>query len=194
MQVRLLSSLFFKRQWLAPIDALLSGARSSSLARKLIRRFLIEIGPLTASPNLGVSTGYAHDALYYVTAVVDEVGAAVVERYTYSPYGEPTILDANFSEDDNNQSDIDNEYLFTGRRRDPRTGLQINRWRYYHVPIGRWVNRDPIEYAAEDSNLYMYCKSNPALFSDPSGESPIAWLWWFFNCGDKAIAASNCKK
>lgn len=56
------------------------------------------------------------------------------------------------------------------------------------------MNRDPIEYAAEDSNLYMYCKSNPALFSDPSGESPIAWLWWFFNCGDKAIAASNCKK
>ena len=31
-------------------------------ARKLIRRFLVEIGPLAASPNLGVSTGYACEA------------------------------------------------------------------------------------------------------------------------------------
>ena len=36
---------------------------SSSLARELIRRFLVEIGPLAASPYLGVSTGYACEAV-----------------------------------------------------------------------------------------------------------------------------------
>ena len=38
------------------------GESLNSPARKLIRRFLVEIGPLTASPNLGVSTRYACEA------------------------------------------------------------------------------------------------------------------------------------
>ena len=37
-------------------------ADTSSPARKLIRRFLVEIGTLAASPYLGVSTGYACEA------------------------------------------------------------------------------------------------------------------------------------
>ena len=86
---------------------------------------------------------YLQDANFNVTAVVDDQGT-VVERYAYTPYGEVTILESNFTADPDNKSDIANEYLYTGRRLDPETGLQINRYRYYHSGLGRWVNRDPI--------------------------------------------------
>jgi len=66
-------------------------------------------------------------------------------------------------------SAIDNELLYTGRRRDPETGLQLNRNRFYHSQLGRWVNRDPIGYDAGDMNLYEYVGSRPTFFQDPEG-------------------------
>ena len=38
---------------------------------------------------------YLQDANFNVTAVTDDTGS-VVERYSYSPYGEVTVLDAEF--------------------------------------------------------------------------------------------------
>jgi len=111
---------------------------------------------------------YLHDANYNVTAVMDDAGA-VVERYSYTPYGEATVLDPNFSVDSDGVSDIGNEYLYTGRRRDPETGLQLNRNRFYHAPLGRWVNRDPIGYEGSEWNLYEYVGGMPTRFVDPSG-------------------------
>ena len=82
---------------------------------------------------------YLTDANYNVTAMLDATSSAspaVVERYNYTPYGVVTVLDASFADDADNKSDIDNEYLYTGRRRDPETGLQLNRNRFYHVVWG----------------------------------------------------------
>ena len=73
---------------------------------------------------------YLQDANFNVTAVTDNTGA-VKERYAYTPYGEVTVLDADFSADSDNKSDISNEHLYTGRRLDPETGLQLNRNRFY---------------------------------------------------------------
>ena len=39
---------------------------------------------------------YCHDANFNVTAVVNASGT-VLERYAYTPYGELTVLDANFA-------------------------------------------------------------------------------------------------
>ena len=69
---------------------------------------------------------YLQDANFNVTSVTDNTGA-VVERYAYTPYGEATVLDADFSVDADGISDISNELLYTGRRLDPETGLQLNR-------------------------------------------------------------------
>lgn len=41
---------------------------------------------------------------------------------------------------------------------------------YYHPQMGRFTNRDPIQYAANEMNLYNYVKNNPAIFTDPKGE------------------------
>jgi len=87
---------------------------------------------------------YAQDANSNVTAVLNDSGV-VLERYAYTPYGEATILDSAFA-NPSSTSAIGNEFLYTGRRRDPETGLQYNRNRFYHPQLGRWVNRDPIGY------------------------------------------------
>ena len=123
---------------------------------------------------------YLQDANYNVTAVTDDAGT-VKERYSYTPYGEVTILDADFSADADNKSDIGNEYLYTGRRVDPETGLQLNRNRFYHATMGRWVNRDPIEYEAGAYNLYEYVSGMPLIALDPEGL-----------CGSVCFAVLTC--
>jgi len=81
------------------------------------------------------------------------------------------------------------ELRFTGRRTDPETGLQLNRNRFYHQQLGRWVSRDPIGYEGGSNNLYGYV----AWGIDPSGlvivefwpnrsKSAVA-QWCFANSG-----------
>ncbi|WP_146586820.1 RHS repeat-associated core domain-containing protein [Posidoniimonas polymericola] len=69
----------------------------------------------------------------------------------------------------NSAGDIVNEHLYTGRRTDPETGLQLNRYRFYHQQLGRWVTRDPIGYDAGSNNLYEYVGGMPTYYVDPSG-------------------------
>lgn len=109
---------------------------------------------------------YLQDANFNVTAVTDDSGT-VLERYHYTPYGEVTFLEPDF--DAISASVIGNTHLFTGRERDPETGLQLNRERYYHAPLGRWTTQDPIGYAAGDANLYGYVGSSPTRWVDPTG-------------------------
>jgi RHS repeat-associated protein len=109
---------------------------------------------------------YLHDANFNVTVVL-EPDSDVAERYSYSPYGEVTVLDANFANPATSSS-IGNEILYTGRERDPSTGLQLNRERFFTTSLGRWVNRDPYVYGG-GLNLYEYVDSRPVFYLDPSG-------------------------
>jgi len=114
---------------------------------------------------------YLHDANFNVTAVANSSGV-VLERYSYSPYGEVTVLDANFSLDSSGGdglTDIGNTHFFTGRELDLETGLQLNRHRFYASLLGRWLTRDPIEYAGSELNLYVYVSSRPTNATDPGG-------------------------
>jgi len=143
---------------------------------------------------------YLQDANFNVTTITDDAGA-VEERYSYTPYGEVTILNANFSEDDPGNcgtSDIDNEYLYTGRKRDPGTWLQLNRNRFYSSHLGRWVNRDPIGYRG-GFNLYRYVGGRPTYYLDPSGLQPHPGLVGGGNYGPvqppspPAVTAKYCR-
>ena len=69
---------------------------------------------------------------------------------------------------------ISNELLYTGRIRDPETGLQLNRNRFYASHLGRWVNRDPIGYLGGDNNLYGYVAGRPTYYEDPQGTQVLA--------------------
>jgi RHS repeat-associated protein len=66
-----------------------------------------------------------------------------------------------------------NARRFTGREVDAATGLQLNRWRFYHQQLGRWVSRDPIGYLGSEWNLYEYVENRPLTELDPTGEG----LW-----------------
>jgi RHS repeat-associated protein len=139
---------------------------------------------------------YLQDANYNVTAVIDETGT-VLERYHYTPYGEVTTLNPDFTVfSTSGYSAIGNNHLFTGRERDGVTGLQLNRWRYYHAPLGRWLTRDPIEYEG-GPNLYQYANGNSILHVDPEGLlSGIAKCYADYNACARAAddAFDACSK
>ena len=73
----------------------------------------------------------------------------------------------------NRTSDVNNPYLFTGRRYDSETGLYYYRTRYYAHDIGRFLQADPIGYG-DGMNIYTYCGNNPLGFLDPSGFASVA--------------------
>jgi RHS repeat-associated protein len=114
---------------------------------------------------------YIFDPTYNVTSVVTNAGT-VVERYHYSPYGTLTILDPDFSNDADGQSDILNAVMYAGRYLDVETGLYQYRNRYYHVQLGRFTTRDPIAYEPNGLNLYEYASSMPLTRLDPFGLDP----------------------
>jgi RHS repeat-associated protein len=94
-----------------------------------------------------------------VVGLTDSV-ANVVERYSYDVFGQP-----------NRGSDMNNPYMFTGRRYDPETALYYYRARYYDYYTGRFLQPDPIGYTA-GVNLYSYCSNNPVGLADPTGLIP----------------------
>ncbi len=116
---------------------------------------------------------YLSDANMNVTALFDSATRTVVERYVYDPYGKVTVYNANWSATQD-PSEIDNAYLYTGRRLDAETGLYFYRARYYHPGLGAFVARDPLG-MVDGANLYNYVLSNPLLFVDPLGLEVKGW-------------------
>jgi RHS repeat-associated protein len=107
---------------------------------------------------------------YSITAVTTSAGA-IAERYAYSAYGEPTILDGSGST--LSSSSINNRYTYTGREWDATVGLYHFRARWMSPKTGRFITRDPIGYAGSDFGLYEYVKSRSLVNYDPSGLIPI---------------------
>jgi RHS repeat-associated protein len=66
-------------------------------------------------------------------------------------------------------------YLHQGGRYDGETGLYDFRNRFYDPEKGRWLNLDPLGFAAGDSNLYRYEGGGPTNATDPSGLEEYPW-------------------
>ena len=106
------------------------------------------------------------DALFNVVALTDDDGA-VLERLAYQPYGQSEELDPDFTS--YSGTNYQWEYRFTGRELDLESGLQLNRNRYLHMQLGRWMTRDPIRYVGSQWNLYEYVQGHALTERDPSG-------------------------
>ena len=126
---------------------------------------------------------YYKDALGSIRLLTNTSGA-VVESYTYDPYGKPRVMtsagnDGNWLTEDvtplYNASAIGNRFMFTGREWESDTGLYYYRFRDYSPTLGRFLQPDPIGYA-DSMNLYQYCGNNPVNWSDPLGLS-TARIW-----------------
>jgi len=96
---------------------------------------------------------YTNDANMNVTTLVDASDGAVVERYSYDPYGKATVRngvrdavgnDTSASEwSERTSNTFDNAILYCGYRFDNESGLYNPRNRYYHPTFGDWTSRDP---------------------------------------------------
>ncbi len=96
-----------------------------------------------------------------ITRYCDAQGNVVAE-YTYDAFGN-TIAQSGPMADNF-------AFHFSTKYYDKEIGLYYYGFRYYHPPLMRWINRDPIE---EDGglNLYGFCGNNPVISCDPDGES-----------------------
>ena len=101
-----------------------------------------------------------------MTAVTTSTGS-IAERYAYSAYGQPTILDASASV--LNSSAINNRYTYTAREWDATLALHHFRARWMSPTAGRFFSRDPIRFNGSRWNLYAYISSSPQNFVDPMG-------------------------
>lgn len=118
--------------------------------------------------DIGSNRLYAMQAKQFKMVALSDTSGSVVERYSYTPYGETVIYDASFNV--RSSSSYDWVYLYTGRRLDEETGLYYFRNRYYHAELGRFCSRDPIGYEDGMSLYRAYFVINSA---DPSGTSVL---------------------
>ncbi len=102
----------------------------------------------TAAGSVGAGTDerfyYHRNQQYSITALTDNSGTPV-ERYAYTAYGEPSILDG-AGTTTRTTSFIGNPYLYTAQEYDPETALYHFNARMYEGRKGRFLSHDPIGY------------------------------------------------
>jgi RHS repeat-associated protein len=111
---------------------------------------------------------YLFDGLGSVAAITSATTAAVLNRYTYDPYGATT--------EQRLTGAMTNQWRYTGEYQDAATGLYKIGHRYLDTTLGRWTQQDPLLRAANptqpaEANPYAYVGCNPTNYTDPSGLS-----------------------
>ena len=124
----------------------------------------------SSSTNYGMEERlyFLQDPNWNVTAVAYSTGV-VAERVSYTAYGEPSFFSVYWSAHAGSQ--YVNTDLYTGRRRDPETGLYHYRYRQYAPNLGRFLSRDPIRILRRRGS-YAYIGNVPTLRVDPFGLQP----------------------
>ncbi|MBP9091525.1 RHS repeat-associated core domain-containing protein [bacterium] len=102
----------------------------------------------------GTKTYYHQNHQGSVVATTNSSGA-VLNRYTYGPFGESVAL-------------IGTTHGYTGQRYDPETELYYYKMRQYSSKLGRFLQPDPIGMAG-GMNLYAYVGNSPLGAVDPYG-------------------------
>ena len=122
-------------------------------------------GYISTEPQEVASADHSNQQ-YSITAVTTSAGA-IAERYAYSAYGEPTILDASGSVLQTSNFNI--RHSFTGREWDATVALYHFRARWISPKAGRFVSRDPIGYRGSPFDLYEMLDSRPVDRTDALG-------------------------
>jgi RHS repeat-associated protein len=129
-----------------------------------------------------LSTRYyvQQDANWNVTALVDASDNSskfgeVVERYVYDPFGQVSYLDGSWGA--RTASSYEWVYQHQGGRLDTAINLYHFRNRDFSPTLGRWLQNDPLSYAAGDTNLYRNVGNGPTSYVDPSGLAKCIAAW-----------------
>ena len=102
------------------------------------------------------------------TAALTDVSGNVREQLNYDSFGNGGVSALT-------------RYTFTGRERDPDTGLMYNRARFYDPQLGRFISEDPIGLGG-GINQFAYVGNNPLSGTDPSGlhESDVHYYLTYY--------------
>jgi RHS repeat-associated protein len=139
-------------------------APSSPTHRYVVASYIDEPVVRKAAGTSGTIHYYHRNQQYSITAVTTSSGS-VAERYAYTAYGQPTILDSSGSV--LSSSAINNRYTYTGREWDQTLGLYHFRARWMSGLAGRFMGRDAIGYEGSEWGLYEFVDSNPCDRLDP---------------------------
>ena len=146
-----------------------------------------------ADGNAATGTGgleqrvYAlQDANWNTTAIVAATGVSgvaagnVINRFIYMPYGESNTLTATRGTPAAGSTPATPwSHLFQGLKVTDVTGLAYVRHRDYSPTLGRFIELDPIGFAAGDNNWYRFVGNSPTGRTDPSGLAPGFWSNYF---------------
>ncbi|MBP7937885.1 MAG: RHS repeat-associated core domain-containing protein [Phycisphaerae bacterium] len=108
---------------------------------------------------------FLHGALGSVVGLADASGN-LVERYEYDPYGRTYITAPNGTA--RPVSAYGNPFAWTGQRYDPAVRLYHFWARSYSPSLGRWLQRDPLDYV-DGVGLNEYVRGGPPSMTDPLG-------------------------
>jgi RHS repeat-associated protein len=130
----------------------------------------------------GVERVYVvQDANFNVTSIIgkNETDWEVIERYIFDPYGERTVLNADWTVDTDGLSDFNFVHGHQGGRHDLAVGLVDFRNRFLDTSLGRWTRQDPLGYV-DGMSLYNSYRNAPVRFLDPAGlklEQVVGGIW-----------------
>jgi RHS repeat-associated protein len=144
-------------------DYPVGGAATTPTFRYVYASYIDE--PVVRKGPTSTSTAhfYHRNHQYSVTAITTSTGA-IAERYAYTAYGQPTILNASGTVI--SATTLSNRYTYTGREWDATLGLHHFRARWMSPNAGRFVTRDPIGYA---DGPILYDVYISLLLVDPLG-------------------------
>ncbi|HEV2826449.1 MAG TPA: Ig-like domain-containing protein [Pyrinomonadaceae bacterium] len=134
-------------------DVLLDLNADWSVAKTYLSDLGIDNKLRQTSSTTGVSY-FLTDHLGTTAALTDSAGN-VVEQLPYDSFG-------------NSSGTSLTRYGYTGRERDPDTGLLYYRARFYDPQLGRFISEDPIGLGG-GINAFAYVGNHPQNAKDPSG-------------------------
>ena len=118
------------------------------------------------------------------TSVLTDSSGNIQNESDYYPYGGERVL----------SNAAPQNYKFTGKERDPESGLDNFGARFDASTIGRFMIPDwaakptAVPYAnfgnPQSLNLYSYAENNPTTFGDPDGHVPLGWGGGGGDCPD----------
>ncbi len=113
---------------------------------------------------------YLSDRLGSATVVTNQT-AGIEEESDFAPFGQEKVI----------TNSIPQNYKFTGKERDPESGLDNFDARYFASPVGRFMSPDwaarptAVPYAAfgdpQSLNLYSYVRNDPVTNADADGHA-----------------------